>query len=164
MKVIFSHGKETGPLGSKITYLAEIAKAQGFEIESIDYRESMDPEWRVKRLLEMAGKQRDLVLVGSSMGAYVSTIAASQLQPRGLFLMAPAFYLPGYAEQAPTAPQCPVSIVHGWRDSVVPVEHAIRFAQQFNSSLHILDSDHGLGDALQPLGKLFDHFLQSLHQ
>lgn len=162
MKVIFSHGKESGPWGSKITYLADIAKAQGFEVDSIDYRESLDPEWRVKRLLESASKEQDLILVGSSMGGYVSTVVASQLRPKGLFLMAPAFYLPGYAEQEPQAPDCPVSIVHGWGDEVVPVENAIRFTQQFASSLHLLDSDHGLGDALKPLGELFVNFFQSL--
>jgi predicted esterase len=162
MKVIFSHGKETGPRGHKITYLAEIAKTHGYEVDSIDYRASQDPEWRVKHLLEQAGKTQGLVLVGSSMGAYVSTVAASQLQAKGLFLMAPAFYLPGYEQQDPQAPKCPVTIVHGWSDEVVPFEHAIRFAQQFKSSLHILNSDHGLGDALQALGELFGDFLRSL--
>ncbi|MFT6901716.1 MAG: hypothetical protein ACJAXS_001915 [Colwellia sp.] len=37
MKVIFSHGKESGPWGSKITKLANVAKELGFGVDSIDY-------------------------------------------------------------------------------------------------------------------------------
>jgi hypothetical protein len=37
MKVIFSNGKESGPWGTKIRTLADIAKAHGHEVDSIDY-------------------------------------------------------------------------------------------------------------------------------
>jgi len=37
MKIIFSHGKESGPWGSKITKLANIGKAASFNVDSIDY-------------------------------------------------------------------------------------------------------------------------------
>jgi hypothetical protein len=46
-----------------------------------------DPDACVKWLLAMGLR---LVLVGSSMGGYVSTIASQSLKPAGLFLMAPA--------------------------------------------------------------------------
>jgi predicted esterase len=160
MKLYFSYGKESGPWGSKISYLAEVAKQEGYDVDSVDYRQSMDPEWRVQRLLEAVGSaQEPVVLVGSSMGAYVSTVAAKQLNLSGLFLLAPAFYLPAYAEQNPQPPSCAVSIVHGWHDEVVPVENVIRFAQKYHCSLHMIDSDHGLNDSLKTLGELFRLFL-----
>jgi alpha-beta hydrolase superfamily lysophospholipase len=41
----------------------------------------------------------EIVLMGSSMGAYVATVAAETIKPSGLFLLAPAFYLPGYLRE-----------------------------------------------------------------
>ncbi|MDQ7048472.1 MAG: hypothetical protein Q9M92_02600 [Enterobacterales bacterium] len=38
MQVIFSHGKESGPWGSKIKQLAEIAISFSFQVQSIDYQ------------------------------------------------------------------------------------------------------------------------------
>ena len=36
--VVFSHGQESGPWGSKIAAMSEIARAEGFEVESVDYQ------------------------------------------------------------------------------------------------------------------------------
>jgi len=73
MKVYFSHGKESGPWGSKIERLAAIAKHAGCSVESIDYTDISDPDVRVERLLtEIAAETEPLLLVGSSMGGYVS--------------------------------------------------------------------------------------------
>ena len=33
--VVFSHGKESGPWGSKIAAMAEIAREEGFTVESV---------------------------------------------------------------------------------------------------------------------------------
>lgn len=158
--VYFSHGKESGPRGNKISYLADIVRQLGHPVESIDYRASLDPDWRVQHLVATAGAARgNCILVGSSMGAYVATVAATQLAPQGLFLLAPAFYLPGYGHPIPPAPPCRTSIVHGWHDDVVPVDNAIRFAREHSCSLHLLDSDHGLNDSLIELGNLLSAFL-----
>lgn len=91
--VYFSHGMESGPFGSKIMALAKVAEKLGFEVESPDYRSTMDADERVKMLLDLNPKaNKNLVLVGSSMGGYVATVASKELKPQGLFLMAPAFY------------------------------------------------------------------------
>lgn len=161
--VIFAHGKESGPWGSKIRHLAEIAKGRGAEVLSPDYSDLMDPDERVKRLLELQLPQHDcLILVGSSMGGYVSTVASRQLQPVGLFLMAPAFYLPGFAVQQPEPFAGSTCVVFGWRDDIVLPEYGIRFAQTFRSELHLLDGGHRLNDVLPHVGRLFDDFLQSV--
>lgn len=67
--VLFAHGKESGPWGSKIKHLADIAQLRGYEVASPDYSDLADPNERVRRLLEMEFPPLDkLVLVGSSMG------------------------------------------------------------------------------------------------
>ena len=49
--VVFSHGKESGPWGSKIAAMSELARAEGFQVESVDYQGIDDPQARVTRLL-----------------------------------------------------------------------------------------------------------------
>jgi hypothetical protein len=49
--VVFSHGQESEPWGSKIAAMAEIAREEGFHVESVDYRGIDDPQARVTRLL-----------------------------------------------------------------------------------------------------------------
>jgi alpha/beta superfamily hydrolase len=105
---------------------------------------------------------RNLILVGSSMGAYVSTAASATLQPKGLFLLAPAFYLPGYAVSDIRAHAEKVEVVHGWSDDIVPVENSIRFARNHQAALHILNSNHRLDDAVAELQWLFDRFMRSV--
>jgi predicted esterase len=158
--VLFAHGKESGPWGSKIKHLAEIAQRHGAKVLSPDYSDLADPDARVRRLLEMALIPHDrLVMVGSSMGAYVSTVASATLRPDGLFLMAPAFYMPGYAVQAPASSVRQTCVVVGWRDEVIPVEHSIRFSRAHRAELHVVDGDHRLNDVLEGVGVLFDRFL-----
>ena len=161
--VVFSHGKESGPWGTKIAALADIARAEGYEVESVDYRGIDDPHARLTRLLAYCRDfQGRLVLVGSSMGGHVSTAGSRLLRTAGLFLMAPAFYVPGFEDLTPEPADCPVTIVHGWRDEVVPVENSIRFAREHGASLHILDTDHRMQDKVREIGYYFEYFLITL--
>ena len=79
-----------------------------------------------------------------------------------MFLMAPAFYMPGYEQYTPVPAACPIEIVHGWRDDVVPPQNSIRFAQQYRSTLHLIDSDHRLTAELPDICSLFELFLRRL--
>ena len=111
MKIYFSHGKESGPWGTKIRYMAKLANDRSFAVESIDYGDLDDPDLRVERLLEVLRREPELeqlVLVGSSMGAYVSTVASLSVAVRGLFLLAPALYMPGYQHQQYPPPADPL--------------------------------------------------------
>jgi predicted esterase len=162
--VYFNHGKESGPWGSKIKKLAEVAEAKGFGVVSLDYSDLPDADSRVERLLASDAAHADrLILVGSSMGGYVATVGSSVLKPDGPFLMAPAFYMPGYAEQNPTPHANTVAVVHGWSDDVIPVEHSFRFAGKFSTAthlqLHIIQDDHRISAELPLLAALFAHFL-----
>jgi pimeloyl-ACP methyl ester carboxylesterase len=160
--VVFSHGKESGPWGSKIFRMAAVARDLNLGVESVDYRGMLDPGQRVEKLVQVGGELKGpLVLVGSSMGGHVSAAAAPRLAPRALFLLAPAFYMPGFEEYTPQDIAAPTTIVHGWRDDVVPVENSIRWAREHRATLHVLDSDHRLEDQIGPICVLLRAFLAS---
>ena len=158
--VVFSHGKESGPTGSKILAMVEVARDFGLETHSIDYRGVDDPYKRVQMCLDVVNKvEVPPILVGSSMGGYVSTAVASQIKVHAVFVLAPAFGMPGYPEL--TAPVCPIEIVHGWSDDVVPVENSIRFARENKVTLHLVDGGHRLNENIQVICHLLRYFLSA---
>jgi len=163
MKVVFSHGKESGPWGTKIKYLAEIAKQLACEVESIDYRGMPDPDRRVEKLVaQLKLEPQPYLLVGSSMGGYVSLVAASQLKAKGVFLMAPALYMPGYESKDYALKQAHVSIVHAWQDEIIPWKQSLDYAQQTQCDLHLVNSDHRLVSVLEDIGVIFKTYLVSI--
>jgi len=159
---VFSHGKESGPWGLKITAMAAVVRDLGLNAESVDYRGMDDPGERVQKLLKVgAAHEGSLVLVGSSMGGHVSAAAAAQLRARALFLLAPAFYMPGFERFTPQDVTAPTAIVHGWHDTIVPVENSIRWAREHRATLHILDSEHRLEDQIAAICELLRAFLSA---
>ena len=163
LKIIFSHGKESGPYGVKINAMTQIADELGIASESIDYRGLDDPVDRVARLVEHVSEVKEqLVLVGSSMGAYVSIKASQQLNPAALFLLAPAVYMPGYESQNMTINAEHAFVMHGLHDEIVPVGNAIRFAQEQDLELLVVDDDHVLRHSLPRICQEFKGFLELL--
>lgn len=161
--VYFSHGQESGPWGSKIKSMAATVEKLGCRAESVDYRGIADPTDRVNKLVaECADVKEPLVLVGSSMGGHVATAAAARLGAAGIFVLAPAYYMPGYESLTPPAPDMPITIIHGWNDDVVPVENSIRFAKECRASLHILDGDHRLAANIDDINDLLTRFIETL--
>lgn len=159
--VIFSHGQESGPWGTKIRAMAEQARSLGCEVDSIDYQGIADPTERVEKLLADARNIDDrLILVGSSMGGHVATAAADRLNAAGLFVLAPAYFVEGYEGLTPDPPKMPVCIIHGWRDDIVPVENSIRFAQQCLATLHLVDGDHRLTANIDEINDYLARFIQ----
>ncbi|MEA5097675.1 MAG: alpha/beta fold hydrolase [Burkholderiaceae bacterium] len=156
----FVHGKESGPWGRKITYLSAIARQEGFDIESLDYSDISNPMERADKLAQAcAGRQPD-ILVGSSMGGWVAATATATVKVRGLFLMAPAFYMPDYPSHRLGCDGSQIDIVHGWRDSVIPLQHSVRFGQEHRCTLHLIDDDHRLAERLDLIGQYFTAFLR----
>jgi alpha-beta hydrolase superfamily lysophospholipase len=163
--VVFSHGQESGPWGSKIRAMAEMVRGLGCVAISIDYQGIADPTERVQKLL---GECRDvddtLILVGSSMGGHVATAAAESLRAAGLFVLAPAYYIQGYEELTPKPPELPICIVHGWHDQIVPVENSIRFAGSCAATLHLIDGDHRLTSNIDEINYYLKRFIEQLQQ
>ncbi|MDP9090135.1 MAG: alpha/beta hydrolase [Pseudomonadota bacterium] len=158
--VVFSHGKESGPWGAKITAMAALVRELDLGVESVDYRGIEDPGLRVEKLVEVGGGLKGpLLLVGSSLGGHVAAAAATRLKAKALFLLAPAFYMPGFEKYTPQDLVVPTAIVHGWHDAVVPVENSIRWAREHGSTLHVLDSDHRLEDKIENICVLLREFI-----
>ncbi len=161
--VYFSHGQESGPWGTKIQAMAQAVRRLGCRAESIDYQGIADPTERVDKLVaECRGVKESLVLVGSSMGGHVATAAAAPLNAIGLFVLAPAYYIAEYEHLTPPAPDIPISIVHGWRDDVVPPENSIRFAARCQATLHLVDGDHRLTENIDEIIGYLDSFIRVL--
>ncbi|MEE4295353.1 MAG: YqiA/YcfP family alpha/beta fold hydrolase [Wenzhouxiangella sp.] len=170
MHLIFSHGHVSSPQSHKILALKPIAEAAGYATEAIDYRDLRDdPAGRVHRLCSrLETLSKPAVLVGSSMGGYVSVAAACAIPVRAMFLLAPAVYLndrypdAGLVEQDYPIQSGPVTVIHGWRDDIIPWQNALRFAEERRSSLHLLDTDHRMTDAMPAIASLFRGFLSAL--
>lgn len=163
--VCFAHGMESGPWGTKITHLAALAAGRGWQSVSPDFSFTKNPQERMRFLLDAPPEHgaAPLVLVGSSMGAYVAAHACTRLKPAALFLMAPAFYFPGWDEEPQDLPARTL-VVHGWQDEVVPVDVALKFAQTHQVELHLLNSEHTLADQLPMLGLLFEDLLRRVEE
>lgn len=159
--VCFAHGKESGPWGTKIRYLSGIAEQRGWTVTSPDYSHTQDPEARVAQLLRAPPTAERLVLCGSSMGGYVSAMACPALGPQGLFLLAPAVHMPGF-DGEPDIGDAETVVIHGWRDTIVPPDSAIRFAREHRARLHMLDDAHRLVDSLEFAGATFADLLDRM--
>ena len=160
--VVFSHGQESGPWGTKIRAMSEAAKGLGCSVDSIDYQGIADPTDRVEKLLrECAEIDDSLILVGSSMGGHVATAAAEALGAAGLFVLAPAYFMEGYEDLTPPPPTMPICIVHGWHDDIVPVENSIRFARSCSATLHFVDGDHRLTDNIGEINEYLERFIKT---
>ena len=162
--VCFSHGQDSGPWGTKIQRLADSAMAAGWEVESLDYQGMADPRQRVERCVAWCEERGEpAVLYGSSMGGYVAVAAAARIPARGLFLLAPALFMPGYEEYMPDPlPDCPTMIVHGWHDDVVPYAGSLRYGEATGATVVMLDSDHRLTSQIDEIDRLFRAFIDRL--
>ncbi|RMH88343.1 hypothetical protein EBB59_11755 [Lysobacter pythonis] len=160
---ILSHGFESGPDATKVTALAEAAEALGWSHERPDYTD-LDAQRevsqlgnvpaRIERLLalaENAARRGPLVLAGSSLGAYISSLVSLRVPVAGLFLLAPPIRM-GSAHPLDAAP-VPTSIVHGWRDELIPADEVVMWAQARRDRLLLVDDSHRLSEHVES-GKL----------
>ncbi len=161
--VIFSHGQESGPWGTKIQAMVELVRGLGCNADSIDYQGIADPTERVAKCIDECRDIDDpLILVGSSMGGHVATAAAAETGATALFVLAPAYYMEGYEALTPAAPDIPICIVHGWHDDIVPVENSIRFAKDCSATLHVVDGDHRLTANISEINGYLELFIRKL--
>jgi len=152
--IIFAHGLEGTPNGSKIQSL----RNSGFEVLAPDFQ-GMPLIERValleKTSLDFAEKKP--ILAGSSYGGLTAAIVAMRFPERfsGLLLCAPALHLkepPVDDSTILVAPKgMPTVIIHGINDDVVPISCSIEYAErsgeeiiEFNKVLdgHRLSESH----------------------
>ncbi|UJF24518.1 alpha/beta fold hydrolase [Suttonella sp. R2A3] len=167
MHIILSHGRGSSANAKKMVYLARSAEQLGHTTHRVNDSDTQDPDERLKRLIHLVEPlEEPIVLLGSSMGGYTSILAAKHCQQlKGVFLIAPALFVPRYTNQRyPLDLDAPISIVHGWDDEVILYEHSVRYARQTNASLHLIAGDHMLHDAMPTLSTLFTQFLQDIEK
>ncbi|MFT3762523.1 MAG: hypothetical protein QM761_07910 [Pseudoxanthomonas sp.] len=171
---ILSHGFESGPDATKVTALAEVAERLGWTHERPDYTdldakreagELGDVPARLARLLDLARAAAarghgNVVLAGSSLGAWISAQASLQVPVKGLFLMAPPIW-PG-TEHAMQAAAAPTSIIHGWDDELIPAEQVVQWAQARRARLLLVNDTHRLSDHVAASAEAFAALLASL--
>ena len=100
------------------------------------------------------------------MGGYVSTVIANEMQVAGIFLMAPAFWMPAeeYTVQSYQPKTGHIEITHGLNDDIVPFENSVRFAKEnAGTMLHLVPDDHRLSEFHQFLEYQFKRFLEEMN-
>jgi hypothetical protein len=122
VKVLFVHGQESGPQGTKARLLAEQFEALTPAMDTSDF------EGCVRRIAQAIEEFQPELVVGSSFGGAVAVALLQRGQWRGpTLLLAPAPAALGVELWLPE--QVPVWIVHGTRDDVVPIASSLMLAR-----------------------------------
>ncbi len=151
--IIFAHGMEGTPNGSKIRSLRDA----GFEVLAPDFQ-GMALDERVDLLQRVCEEYRtaSAVLAGSSYGGLAASIVAMRMPDafRGLLLCAPALHLdepPIDAQTVLIAPKgMKTAIIHGIDDDIVPISCSIEYAERSGEDIvafHQVDDGHRLADS-----------------
>lgn len=163
LTVIFSHGKEGSPFGAKSKVIKSSTIQRGQAFKSINYSDCNSVEDRVEKLkTSISNTKGSILLVGSSMGGYVSTVVANELEIDGLFLIAPALYMPDYAIQEYSPRTTHITVRHGWNDEIIPFENSIRFSKGNRTKLELVDDNHRMSKTTVDLKNSFTSFLKSV--
>lgn len=168
-QIILSHGSDSGPDATKVSVMAAFAESQGWRTQRPDYRQddlrghagSVDP--RVERLVAAIDTlDAPPVLVGSSMGSFVSGLASLQRPVAGLFLLATPSEIPGHPQAFDVRAGVPTVLYHGWQDDICPPEGILAFARNKRLPLVVVDDDHRLGASVDHIVGQFRLFLEQL--
>jgi pimeloyl-ACP methyl ester carboxylesterase len=168
--IILCHGSDSGPDATKVSVLAQAAEALGWTTARPDFREDdalgyagcIEP--RLVRLrAAIAASAQPPVLVGSSMGAFVSGLASLRSPVRALFLLALPISIPG-CPPFDMQRGLPSMLVHGYFDELCPADDALGFARSVGMPALMLADDHRLGASVDSIAGQFGLFLETLNK
>ncbi|MEO8777776.1 MAG: alpha/beta hydrolase [Rhodanobacter sp.] len=168
-QIILSHGSDSGPEATKVSMLAMLAESLGWATQRPDYRaadargpaSSVAP--RIARLrATIEALDAPPLLLGSSMGAFVSGLVSLEVPVAGLLLLATPSEIPDYARKFDLRTDGPTLLIHGWRDDVCPLAAMQAFAGARRLPLLVLDDDHRLGSSMDMIAAQFLHVLDQL--
>ncbi|MDX2480973.1 MAG: YqiA/YcfP family alpha/beta fold hydrolase [Desulfuromusa sp.] len=142
MTLLFLHGLESGPHGTKYQAL----KKTFGSVISPDCSGIIDPQQRLQIIMEtIKQSEEQFLVIGSSMGGLMALLLQQAAPERiaGMVLCAPALHRPAATGlSASTLP--PTVVIHGRQDTVVP----IAASRKFGCPLLEVDDDHSLKNSL----------------
>ena len=145
MKILFLHGLESGPYGSKYQALKKVFS----EVLSPDCSGVKDEIERLRIIEEEISQETGpFLVVGSSMGGLMALLLQKHHpeQVAGLVLCAPAIHRPA-AKDLDLNNLPPTAVIHGIRDDVVPLESS----RPFGKCLLEVDDDHRLSNSMEEI-------------
>ncbi len=163
MKVLFLHGLEGNPDGTKATYLRHKYGAHVPDLDTSELKKLRDDqaetEWQMiskKKIIKATNKpmrqalqaiqdyKPDLVIGSSMGGALLATLIMNDdWNGPALFLASGAQYLFGITD---LMNRSPVSRhwIHGTRDTIIPYTHSLNAAQESYGTCQLINDDHRL--------------------
>lgn len=168
-QIILSHGSDSSPDATKVSALAALAESLGWRTQRPDYS-SDDARGHAASVAPRIARLRATIealdapplLVGSSMGAFVSGLVSLDVPVAGLLLLATPSEIPGYARAFDLRIGVPTVLIHGWRDEVCPLAGVQAFASPHRLPLLVLDDDHRLGSSMGMISTQFRLMLDQL--
>lgn len=142
--LLFFHGKESGPFGSKYHTLSEEFSVTSPDFQGMDIWERLD---KADFLTEgMVGA----FLVGSSYGGLLAALLYNRHPDRfsGYVLLAPAFYS-SHADALSTITTVPDNavVIHGSQDEIVPLHEVEEFCTGKGLPLVVVRDGHRLKES-----------------
>jgi len=140
--LIFIHGLEGTSQGIKASLLRGIYP----DILTPDF--GGDLSTRMSLLIEILANKKDWTIIGSSFGGLMAALFTCQhpQQVRKAILLAPALILFQESDYPKQPVNIPVTVYHGERDTVIPLQAVRPIAERIFANLmfHQVDDDHGL--------------------
>ena len=159
-------------LGKSAKFYAEISKHCGFRVACMDYTGIFTPKQKVQHLVNECkrlkmNEKENVILVGSSIGAYVSLHASSIIRPKGMFLMSPVLKIQDNDinnindnQHKPfTTEMGNIEIIQGWNDTTVDKVIVMNYCRRHWIPRHLFWDERDLKKSLKVTSVLFERFL-----
>ena len=156
MNLYFFHGKESGPHGSKYHSITTLG-----DVISPDFQD-MDIEERLEKASDITADQKDMIVVGSSMGGLLAALLYDRHPERfaALILLAPALNWKEARRIKQMLPPDKVRVLHGTRDEIVPLEAVQQFCERFDLPLEVVDDEHRLKNSHAKILEMVGGFIE----
>lgn len=156
LQLVFLHGLESGPHGSKYTTLAGLGLGP---VLAPDCTGISDPAERLAILRATLAEAGPLLLVGSSFGGLMAVLYAQAWpeQVAAMVLCAPAIHRPDMCPLPERLPRIPILVLQGDHDEVVPLDDVQAWCRKHDLLPKIVHDDHRLSASHPLLAAMVRH-------
>ncbi|MEJ2589061.1 MAG: YqiA/YcfP family alpha/beta fold hydrolase [Deltaproteobacteria bacterium] len=149
MTRIFLHGLESSNQGTKAVFFRDMYPDMIIPTFTGDLQE------RMSRLNEILSGASDIRMVGSSFGGLMGTVFTMENESavKRLVLLAPAIHVLDAAPESIHPISLPVTVYHGSKDEVIPIDKVRRVAETYFLDLdfHTVVDDHMLHETFKAI-------------